>query len=155
MKVPLLFGFGVMIALRLVAMFARERLPSGSPLKIDGDTVQAHVGRGKYRRIDSLAVGFDAPHGWRFNLRREGWFDRFAKSIGLAAENFLNHPFKVRTELSSPVLAQQSVTSYYNAGGRITFSYRFGKVDKPAERRRKTISNDDVKGGIDKGDKEK
>jgi hypothetical protein len=97
MKVPLLFGLGVMIALRLVAMFARERLPTGSPLKIDGDTVQAHVGRGKYRRIDSLAVGFDAPHGWRFNLRREGWFDRFAKSIGLATE-FQTHdtPFDGR-----------------------------------------------------------
>ena len=110
MKMPILFGLGVLIVLRLVAMFARERLPSGSPFNMDGDTVKADVGRGKYRRIDSLAVGFDAPRGWRFNLRREGWFDRFAKSIGLATE-FQTHdsPFdgRIYIECDDPALHRQ------------------------------------------------
>jgi hypothetical protein len=81
-------------------------------------------------------------------------FNNKRGSIGIAAENFLNHPFRVRAGLSSPVLAQQSVTSYCNAGFRANFGYRIGKLsaDQPANRRRKAITNDDVKGGADKGD---
>jgi hypothetical protein len=73
-------------------------------------------------------------------------------SIGLAAENFLNHPFTQRTELSSPILTQSSASSFYNAGIRLTFSYKIGKMsfDQPQQRRR-SISNDDVKEGDNGG----
>ncbi|GAB3643345.1 TonB-dependent receptor [Spirosoma arcticum] len=74
-------------------------------------------------------------------------------SLGLAAENFLNHPFDVHSELVSPIFSQHTVTSYYNAGARITFSYRLGKQSaEPVKPTRKAISNDDVKGGVEKID---
>jgi hypothetical protein len=75
-----------MIGLRLAYMFGREWHPQGKPVVVGDEVVHAHVGRGKHRAIDALVVGFDAPSGWRFNFRREGPFDRFAKAIGLARE---------------------------------------------------------------------
>jgi outer membrane receptor protein involved in Fe transport len=76
-------------------------------------------------------------------------------SLGLAAENFFNHPFTVRTELKSPILSQHTMTSYYNAGVRITFSYRLGKQKQESiHPTRKAINNDDVKGGVEKIEKQ-
>lgn len=76
-------------------------------------------------------------------------------SLGLAAENFFNHPFTVRTELESPILSQRTMTSYYNAGVRVTFSYRLGKQNyEPTPPTRKAINNDDVKGGVEKIEKQ-
>ncbi|GAB3493541.1 outer membrane beta-barrel family protein [Spirosoma knui] len=73
-------------------------------------------------------------------------------SIGLAAENFFNHPFTMRSELASPILTQNSLTSFYNAGIRLTFSYKIGKMsfDQPQQRRR-SINNDDIKEGDNGG----
>ncbi|WP_080056266.1 TonB-dependent receptor domain-containing protein [Spirosoma aerolatum] len=67
-------------------------------------------------------------------------------SIGLVAENFLNHPFTVRSESSSSILSQSSVNSFYNAGVRLTFSYKIGKMKFVDSKRKKSIENDDVKG---------
>ena len=70
-------------------------------------------------------------------------------SIGLAGENFFNHPFRVRTELSSATFTQSSLTSFYNAGVRVNFSYRFGKMSMDGQgfgRKKKSVNNDDVKG---------
>lgn len=74
-------------------------------------------------------------------------------SVGLAGENFFNHPFRVRSMSETQgVFARNSVTSLYNAGVRVNFSYRIGKMsfDQP-QRRRRGISNDDVKDGGDGG----
>ncbi|GAB3964852.1 outer membrane beta-barrel family protein [Spirosoma terrae] len=70
-------------------------------------------------------------------------------SFGIAAENFFNHPFTVRSESSSPIFAQNSLTSLYNAGVRVNFSYKFGKLsfDQPQRRRGRSVDNDDVKAG--------
>ena len=72
-------------------------------------------------------------------------------STALAAENFFNHPFKVRTELASATFTQSSLTSFYNAGVRVNFSYRFGKMSMDGQgfgggRKKKSVNNDDVKG---------
>lgn len=76
-------------------------------------------------------------------------------SLGLATENFLNHPFKVRTELTSSQFTQHTVTSYYNAGVRLTFAYRLSRQSHPsANPTRKAIHNDDVKGGVERIDKQ-
>lgn len=75
-------------------------------------------------------------------------------SLGLATENFLNHPFRVRTELASTLFSQHTITSYYNAGARIIVSYRLGKQSyQPNSPTRKAINND-VKGGVEKIDKQ-
>ena len=70
-------------------------------------------------------------------------------SFGIAAENFFNHPFIIRSESSSPIFTQSSVTSLYNAGVRVNFSYKIGKLtfDQPKQNRGRSIENDDVKGG--------
>ncbi len=82
---------------------------------------------------------------YNLGLRKE--FNNKKASLGLAAENFLNHPFVQRAELSSPILVQNSMTSYYNAGVRLTFSYKLGKLSFDApQKRRKSIENDDIKG---------
>lgn len=81
---------------------------------------------------------------YSFGLRKE--FNEKRGTVGLAAENFLNHPFRVRSEISSPILNQNTLTSFYNAGFRVNFSYRLGKMgfDQP-RRNRKSIENDDQK----------
>ncbi|GAB4038421.1 TonB-dependent receptor [Spirosoma gilvum] len=68
-------------------------------------------------------------------------------SIGLVAENFLNHPFVVRSESNSSILSQSSVNSFYNAGVRLTFTYKLGKMKFVDSKKKKSIENDDVKGG--------
>ena len=49
-------------------------------------------------------------------------------SFGIAGENFFNHPFTIRSESSSPIFAQNSLISFYNAGVRVNFSYKIGKL---------------------------
>ncbi|MCK8494339.1 MULTISPECIES: TonB-dependent receptor domain-containing protein [Spirosoma] len=70
-------------------------------------------------------------------------------SIGIAGENFLNNPFTIRSESSSPIFAQNSITSLYNAGIRVNFNYKFGKLsfDQPQRRRGRSVDNDDIKAG--------
>ena len=76
-------------------------------------------------------------------------------SFGVAAENFFNHPFTVRSESSSPVFTQSQTQNLYNAGVRATFSYRFGKMSFDGGgfgKKKKSVNNDDVKdGGGDNG----
>ena len=82
---------------------------------------------------------------YSLGVRKE--FNDKKASLGLAAENIFNHPFVQRAELSSPILTQSSQTSFYNAGVRLTFSYKLGKMSFDApQKRRKSINNDDVKG---------
>ncbi|GAA4448157.1 outer membrane beta-barrel family protein [Nibrella saemangeumensis] len=87
-----------------------------------------------------------------YNLGVKKDFKNKRGSVGLAAENFFNHPFKVRSEFTTPILSQSSVMSMYNAGVRATFSYRLGKMSFDGQgfgRRRKSVNNDDVKQGGD------
>ncbi|MDB5242387.1 MAG: TonB-dependent receptor [Spirosoma sp.] len=82
---------------------------------------------------------------YSFGIRKD--FNQKKASLGLAAENIFNHPFIQRSELRSPILSQYSMNNFYNAGVRLTFSYKIGKMsfDSP-QKRRKSIDNDDVKG---------
>ena len=83
---------------------------------------------------------------YSLGMRKE--FNDKKASIGLAAENIFNHPFTQRSELNSPILTQSSQNSFYNAGVRLTFSYKLGKMSfNDSPKNRKSINNDDVKGG--------
>lgn len=76
-------------------------------------------------------------------------------SIGIGAENFFTPEFRIKSELVSPVLRQNSVNTMRNMSFRINFSYRIGKLgtDQNAPRRtRRSISNDDLKSGGDNND---
>ncbi|WP_460910727.1 TonB-dependent receptor [Spirosoma areae] len=75
-------------------------------------------------------------------------------SFGIAGENFFSHPFTIRSESASPIFTQSSVVNLYNAGVRVNFSYKFGKLsfDTPQRKRGRSVENDDVKGGEGGGD---
>ena len=77
-------------------------------------------------------------------------------SFGVAAENFFNNPFVIRSESSSPIFTQNSVTSLYNAGVRVNFSYKIGKLtfDDGQQKKGKSVDNDDIKGGDAGGDQQ-
>ncbi len=96
--------------------------------------------------------GYQGGFGF-YSLGVKKDFNNKRGSIGLAGENFFNHPFVIRSESSSPIFAQNSKTSLYNAGIRINFSYKIGKLsfeDQP-RKQGKSVNNDDVKSG-DAGD---
>ena len=71
-------------------------------------------------------------------------------SIGLAAENFAGRGVQMRTTLQSPQLAQVSIMRLYNQNVKLTFTYRIGKMSFEPPRRKKSVNNDDIKGGDDK-----
>lgn len=105
-------------------------------------------GRGKQVQLQ----GYQSPmYFYSIGIRKE--FNDKRASLGIAGENILNHPFVQRSELSSPILNQNSQTSFYNAGVRLTFSYKLGKMSFDApQKRRKSVNNDDVKDGEGGGD---
>ncbi|ADB38886.1 TonB-dependent receptor domain-containing protein [Spirosoma linguale] len=100
-------------------------------------------GRGKQVQLQ----GYQTPmYFYSIGMRKE--FNNKKASLGLAGENIFNHPFTQRSELASPILTQNSQTSFYNAGVRLTFSYKLGKMSFDApQKRRKSVNNDDVKEG--------
>lgn len=87
---------------------------------------------------------------YSLGVRKE--FSNKKASLGIAGENIFNHPFIQRAELSSPILTQNSQTSFYNAGVRLTFSYKLGKMSFDQPRRNRKSVDDDLKGedsGVD------
>ncbi len=75
-------------------------------------------------------------------------------SVGLSAENFLVNPLKIKSVSETVgVFSRNSLTSRYNLGFRVNFSYRIGKMsfDQP-QRRKRGVNNDDVKEGEGGGD---
>jgi outer membrane receptor protein involved in Fe transport len=84
---------------------------------------------------------------YSLGFRKE--FNNKKGSVGFAAENFFTSSMKIRNELSTPTIQQQSVNEFRNMSFRINISYRFGKMgfDGPRPRRKKSVSNDDLKDG--------
>ncbi len=71
-------------------------------------------------------------------------------SIGFAAENFITPSMKIRNYTEVPnTISQKSVNEMFNMSFRINISYRFGKMsfDGQRPRRKKSVSNDDLKDG--------
>jgi outer membrane receptor protein involved in Fe transport len=106
-------------------------------------------GGGRGRQIN--LQGYQGSFAF-YNLGVKKDFNNKRGSVGIGAENFFNHPFKVRSESKSPILTQNSVNSMYNAGIRVNFSYRLGKMSLDGSgfsfgRKKKSINNDDQKGG--------
>ncbi|WP_188814286.1 TonB-dependent receptor domain-containing protein [Hymenobacter cavernae] len=120
-----------------------------SSLTLPNDwTIQAFGGaRGRQIQLQ----GYQGTFAF-YNLGIRKQFNDKRGSFGISGENFANFPFVVRSELTSPILTQSTKTSFYNAGVRFNFSYRIGKigVEQPRKRRR-SIENDDIKGGDNGG----
>ena len=107
--------------------------------------------------------GFGGLHGARVQLQgRMGGFVMYSMgvrkdfnnkkgSVGISAENFFANA-KMRSELITPSLTQNSVTELYNRGFKLNLSYKFGKMGFEQKKKTKSVKNDDVKdGGGDNG----
>ncbi len=95
-------------------------------------------GRGRQVQLQGYQGGM---YFYSIGARKE--FNDKKSSLGLAAENIFNHPFTQRTELSSPILTQNSSNNFYNAGVRLTFSHRLGKMSVDGGNRRRRRGNGD------------
>jgi hypothetical protein len=85
---------------------------------------------------------------YSLGLRKD--FNNKKGSIGFGAENFFTPSFRIRNELFSPKIAQNSTNVLNNMNFKVTFSYRLGKMsmDNTSRRRRKSVDNDDLKDGV-------
>ncbi|RNI25786.1 TonB-dependent receptor domain-containing protein [Rufibacter latericius] len=81
-----------------------------------------------------------------FSVRKELWEKKGTLSIGV--DNPFSKTIQFKSELANDYFLQNSINQNYNRSVRVSFSYRFGKMEmnqKP--RRSKSIRNDDAKGG--------
>ncbi|WP_224999094.1 TonB-dependent receptor domain-containing protein [Cesiribacter sp. SM1] len=104
-------------------------------------------GFGFYRSGQVQLQGYQGGFGiYSLNIRKE--FNERKGSIGFGAENFFSNTMKIRNELNTPTISQQSTNIIHNLNFKINFSYRIGKMTMDApRRRRKSVNNDDLKGG--------
>jgi outer membrane receptor protein involved in Fe transport len=101
--------------------------------------------RGRTVQLQGYQGGFGI---YSLSLNRD--FNNKKGSIGFGAENFFTPSIRVRSELISPIITQNSTNIMYNTNFKVNLSYRIGKLsaaDAQSRRRRKTITNDDMKGG--------
>lgn len=103
--------------------------------------------RGRQVQLQGSSGGF-AAYGLGLNKQ----FDEKRGSIGFGADNFLTKEFKMKNEIITPTIVQNSTNIMRNMNFKINFSYRIGKLSldqKP--RRKKSVNNDDLKEGGSEG----
>ena len=109
-------------------------------------------GFGFYRAGQVQLQGRQGGFGtYNLNLRKD--INQKRGTIGLGAENFLGRSITIRNTLNTPVLAQSSVDVRNNLSFRVAFTYRIGKMSNAQENqsKKKSVKNDDLKGGGDSG----
>ncbi|HSI77329.1 MAG TPA: outer membrane beta-barrel protein, partial [Lunatimonas sp.] len=84
-----------------------------------------------------------------YSLSINKQFNEKRGTVGFGAENFFTTEFKIRNELFTPTIMQQSVTSLRNMNFKINFSYRIGKlsVEGAPRRKKRGVTNEDLKEG--------
>ncbi|MBN3584277.1 TonB-dependent receptor [Algoriphagus aestuarii] len=104
--------------------------------------------RGRRVELQGSSGGF-AAYGLGINKQ----FNEKRGSIGFGADNFLTKEFKIKNEIVTPTIVQNSTNVMRNMNFKINFSYRIGKLSMDQrQRRKKSVNNDDLKGGGDGGD---
>ena len=99
--------------------------------------------RGRRVQLQGSAGGFGI-----YSLSINKQFAEKRGSIGFGAENFFTTEFRIRNELITPTIMQQSVTGMRNMNFKINFSYRIGKLSVDGGRRKKRgVTNEDLKEG--------
>ncbi|QIX61149.1 TonB-dependent receptor [Hymenobacter sp. BT18] len=71
--------------------------------------------------------------------------------LTLNASNFLQNGRAFRNTTETDQFRSTGTWFQYNRGVRLSFNYRFGKLDSGSQRQRRTIQNDDSKQGGSKG----
>jgi hypothetical protein len=105
-----------------------------------------------YRARQVQLQGYQGSFGmYSLSLKKD--FNDKKGSVGIGAENFFTPSFKIPTVVNSPVVTQRSVSIMHNMNFKINFSYRFGKLgtEEKKAKRKKTVSNDDMKEGGESG----
>lgn len=102
--------------------------------------------RGNQVQLQGTSGGF-AAYGLSMNKQ----FKEKRGSVGFGAENFLAKEFVIRNETITPTIIQNSTSALRNMNFKVNFSYRIGKLsmDQGGPRKRKSVNNDDLKGGGD------
>jgi len=75
-------------------------------------------------------------------------------SIGFGAENFFTpNGFAIKSNVDSPTISQNSISTLRNMNFKLTFSYKIGKITfTDGKKKKKSVNNDDLKdGGGDNG----
>ncbi|MCD9014768.1 TonB-dependent receptor domain-containing protein [Parachryseolinea silvisoli] len=105
--------------------------------------------RGRQVQLQGTQGGFGI---YSLGLKKD--FNNKKGSVGFGAENFFTPEFKIRSEVNTPTIDRNSMTSMRNMSFRVNFSYRIGKMSVDSKpKRRRSINNDDLKegGGGDMG----
>jgi outer membrane receptor protein involved in Fe transport len=100
--------------------------------------------RSRQVQLQGISGGFGM---YSVALRKE--FTNKKGSVGFGIENFLTPTLKIKNETETPIISQNSLNTRDMLSFRVNFSYRLGKMsfDNQPRRRRKSISNDDLKDG--------
>lgn len=98
--------------------------------------------RGRAVELQGTSGGFGI-----YSLSLNKQFNDKKGMIGFGAENFFTREFRIRNELYTPTIMQQSVTSLRNMNFKVNFSYRIGKlsVDGGQRRKKRGVTNEDLK----------
>lgn len=105
-------------------------------------------GFGFYRGRQVQLQGYQGGFGiYSLNVKKD--INDKKGSIGFGAENFFTTTIKVKSEQTSPIFSQKSTNVLHNLNLKVNFSYRIGKMtnEKAPRKSRKSVSNDDLKGG--------
>lgn len=86
---------------------------------------------------------------YNFSVKREIWKKKASLSLGL--DNIFERATMVRTTYATPTSDFENESRFFRRGVRVSFNYNFGKMNFNAPARKKTIRNDDVKGGGEGG----
>ena len=121
---------GVVVAGRLYGSYA---LPRDWGLQVFG------FYRGQQVQLQGAQSNFGV---YSFSLKHD--FAGKKGSLGFGAENFLSPRNTVRSEMTSPLLTQNSTTVQHLTSYKIYFSYRIGKLTAESRAQRK-VQNDDLK----------
>ena len=86
---------------------------------------------------------------YNLNLRKD--ISQKRGAIGLGAENFFGKSITIRNSINTPVLTQSTTDVQNNLSFRVSFTYRLGKLTNTQTRKKKSVSNDDLKQSGDGG----
>ncbi len=100
--------------------------------------------RGRQVQLQGTQGGFGT-----YSLGVKKDFANKKGSFGFGAENFFTTSMKIKNNLETPTIDQYSVNTLHNLSFRVNVSFRLGKMsfDSAPKRRKKSVSNDDLKDG--------
>jgi outer membrane receptor protein involved in Fe transport len=98
--------------------------------------------RGRQVQLQGYQGGFGV-----YSLSVKKDFNEKKGTIGFGADNFFTPTNRIRSEISTPTLDQNSVNVFHRTSLRVNLSYRIGKMSMAQPKRKRSVNNDDLKDG--------